>query len=70
MNNQPFTTHVIFEPRALVARLAALIPKLLVNLTRFHAVNTEPPERYTQYHYRKARFAAPIWMTGLKIVAA
>jgi hypothetical protein len=32
------TTHVIFEPLDLIARLAALVPKPRVNLTRFHGV--------------------------------
>ncbi|PCJ47823.1 MAG: IS91 family transposase [Gammaproteobacteria bacterium] len=32
------TTHVIFEPLDFVAKLAALIPKPRVNLTRFHGV--------------------------------
>jgi hypothetical protein len=32
------TTHVIFEPLDLMARLAALVPKPRVNLTRFHGV--------------------------------
>jgi len=32
------TTHVIFEPLDLIAKLAALLPKLRVNLTRFHGV--------------------------------
>ena len=32
------TTHVIFEPQDFIARLAALVPKLRVNLTRFHGV--------------------------------
>jgi len=31
-------THVIFEPLDFIARLAALLPKPRVNLTRFHAV--------------------------------
>ena len=30
------TTHVIFEPLDFIARLAALVPKPCVNLTRFH----------------------------------
>jgi hypothetical protein len=30
------TTHVIFEPLDFIARLAALVPKPRVNLTRFH----------------------------------
>ena len=32
------TTHVIFEPLDFIAKLAALVPKLRVNLTRFHGV--------------------------------
>ena len=32
------TTHVIFEPLDFIARLAALVPKPRVNLTRFHCV--------------------------------
>jgi hypothetical protein len=32
------TTHVIFEPLDFVARLAALVPRPRVNLTRYHGV--------------------------------
>ena len=32
------TPHVIFEPLDFIARLAALVPKPRVNLTRFHGV--------------------------------
>ena len=32
------TTHVIFEPLDFIARLAALVPKPRVHLTRFHGV--------------------------------
>ena len=32
------TTHIILEPLDFIARLAALVPKLRVNLTRFHGV--------------------------------
>ena len=32
------TTHVIFEPPDFIARLAALVPRPRVNLTRFHGV--------------------------------
>lgn len=32
------TTHVIFEPLDFIAKLAALIPKPRINLTRFHGV--------------------------------
>jgi len=30
------TTHVLFEPVDFIARLAALVPKPRVNLTRYH----------------------------------
>jgi len=36
---QDGTTHVIFEPLDFIARLAALVPKPRVNLTRFHGVS-------------------------------
>ncbi len=39
------TTHVIFEPLDFIARLAALVPKTRVNLTRFHGVFA-PNSRY------------------------
>jgi len=32
------TTHVVFEPMDFLARLAALVPKPRINLTRFHGV--------------------------------
>jgi hypothetical protein len=32
------TTHVLFEPLDFIARLAALVPKARVNLTRYHGV--------------------------------
>jgi hypothetical protein len=32
------TTHVFFQPLDFIARLAALVPKPRVNLTRFHGV--------------------------------
>jgi len=32
------TTHVIFEPVDFIAKLAALVPKPRVNLTRFHGL--------------------------------
>ena len=32
------TTHVIFEPLDFIAKLAALVPKPRVNLTRFHGI--------------------------------
>ena len=32
------TTHIIFEPLDFIARLAALVPKPRVNLTRLHGV--------------------------------
>ena len=42
---QDGTTHVIFEPLDFIARLAALVPKPRVNLTRFHGVFA-PNSRY------------------------
>ena len=36
--NRNGTTHVIFEPLDFIAKLAALVPKPRVNLTRFHGV--------------------------------
>jgi hypothetical protein len=39
------TTHVIFEPLDFIARLAALVPKPRVNLTRFHGLFA-PNSRY------------------------
>ena len=32
------TTHVIFEPLDFIAKLAALVPKPRVNLTRYHGL--------------------------------
>ena len=32
------TTHVLFEPLDFIARIAALVPKPRVHLTRFHGV--------------------------------
>ena len=37
------SSHVIFEPLDFIARLAALIPKPRVNLTRFHGVFAPNP---------------------------
>jgi hypothetical protein len=34
------TTHVIFDPLDFIARLAALIPKPLVSITRFYCAST------------------------------
>jgi len=39
------TTYVIFEPLDSIARLAALVPKPRVNLTRFHGVSA-PNSQY------------------------
>ena len=40
------TTHVIFEPLDFIARLAALVPKPRVNLTRFHNGVFAPNSQY------------------------
>jgi len=42
------TTHIILEPLDFIARLAALVPKPRVNLTRFHNVFA-PDNRLRQY---------------------
>lgn len=42
------TTHVIFEPLDFIARLAALVPKPRVNLTRFHGVFAPNSHRRAQ----------------------
>ena len=43
------TTHVIFEPLDFLARLAALVPRPRVNLTRFHGVFA--PRRKMLLHF-------------------
>lgn len=52
------TTHVFFEPLDFMARLAALIPKPRVNLTRFHGVfapNSKHRARITRAGRGKGR---------------
>ncbi len=44
------TTHVVFEPLDFVARLAALVPKPRVNLTRFHGVFAPHSARPSTHH--------------------
>lgn len=48
------TTHVIFEPLDFIARLAALVPKPRVNLTRFHGVFA-PNSKYRALVTKAAR---------------
>ena len=43
-------SHVIFEPLDFIARLAALVPKPRVNLTRFHGVFVRGGPRGVAYH--------------------
>jgi hypothetical protein len=44
------TTEVIFEPLDFIAKLAALVPKPRVNLTRFHGVFVGmPPNPITNF---------------------
>ena len=50
------TTHVIFDPLDFMARLAALVPKPRVNLTRFHGVfspNSKLRAQVTNGHAQK-----------------
>jgi hypothetical protein len=42
------TTHIIFEPLDFIAKLAALVPKPRVNLTRFHGVFTPNSKHHVQ----------------------
>lgn len=56
------TTHVIFEPLDFIARLAALVPKPRVNLTRFHGVfapNSRHRVTITSTKRNKAKHALP-----------
>ena len=43
-------SHVIFEPLDFIARLAALVPKPRVNLTRFHGVFVRGGPRGVAFH--------------------
>ena len=58
------TTHVIFEPLDFIARLAALVPKPRVNLTRFHGVFASNSQ------YRARVTPAKRGRGGLAVVAA
>jgi len=67
------TTHVIFEPLDFIARLAALVPKPRVNLTRFHGVfapNSQYRSTVTSAPLRSEgeRGAAMTWAQRLKRV--
>ncbi len=44
------TTHVIFDPLDFIGKLAALVPKPRVNLTRFHGVFAGAPDRPNSKH--------------------
>ena len=46
------TTHVIFEPLDFIGKLAALVPKPRVNLTRFHGVFVGVPHHPNSKHRR------------------
>ena len=52
------TTHFLFEPLDLLAKLAALLPRPRVNLTRYHSVfapNSKLPARLMPGRPRKPR---------------
>ena len=53
------TTHVIFEPLDFIARLAALVPKPRVNLTRFHGVFAPNSKHRAQITPNKAKKSKP-----------
>ena len=44
------TTHVIFEPLDFISKLASLVPKPRVNLTRFHGVFVGMPHHPNSKH--------------------
>ena len=44
------TTHVIFDPLDFIAKLASLVPKPKVNLTRFHGVFVGVPHHPNSKH--------------------
>ena len=57
------TTHVLFEPLDFISRLAALVPKPRVNLTRFHGVfapNSKYRARVTLAKQEEAE--GPLWV--------
>jgi hypothetical protein len=48
---QPFhdgSTHVLLEPLDFIARLAALVPRPRLNLTRFHSAGESDRTSYAQ----------------------
>jgi hypothetical protein len=78
---QPFrdgTTHVVLDPLDFIARLAALVPRPRLNLTRFHGVfapNCKHRERIVPKrnpdHVKPDKPLAPMtWMQRLKRVFA
>ena len=78
---QPFrdgTTHVVLDPHELIARLAALVPRPRLNLTRFHGVfapnckHREPvvPKRKPRHEKPDKPLAPLTWMQRLKRVFA
>lgn len=78
---QPFrdgTTHVVLDPLDFIARLAALVPRPRLNLTRFHGVfapNSKQREHIVPRHEPKAQapdkpLAPMTWMQRLKRVFA
>ncbi len=57
------TTHVIFEPLDFISRLAALVPRPRVNLTRFHGVfapNSKYRAKVTPARRRKNKKPHPV----------
>ena len=78
---QPFrdgTTHVVLDPLDFIARLATLVPRPRLNLTRFHGVfapNSKQREHIVPRHEPKAQapdkpLAPMTWMQRLKRVFA
>jgi len=78
---QPFrdgSTHVVLEPLDFIARLAALVPRPRLNLTRFHGVFAPNckhrqhivPKRQPSNEVPDKPLAAMTWMQRLKRVFA
>ena len=78
---QPFrdgSTHVVLDPLAFIARLAAMVPRPRLNLTRFHGVfapnckhrESVVPKRKPRHEKPDKPLAPMTWMRRLKRVFA
>jgi len=58
------TTHILFEPLDFVARLAALVPKPRVNLTRFFGIFAPNSKNRSELTPRKTKQHKAVALTG------